>query len=138
MVGLLRDQPIDDVLDGTPRRSAISAGRRARPSSGASDSMAVRIVAGMSLSRRRGTRIVHVRSRKCRRISRVIVGTAKDRKSGPRWGSNRSTVPDEADLYEVVLRLASAPETPHDVLRQGEIAFDQLRANHRVPLAVRR
>ena len=43
----------------------------------------------MSLSRR-GTRIDQPRSRKCRRTSPLIVGTAKEKKSVPRSGENRS------------------------------------------------
>src|SRR3712207_8685039 len=44
----------------------------------------------MTLSRR-GTRIDQPRSRKCRRTSPLIVGTAKEKKSLPRSGEKRST-----------------------------------------------
>ena len=69
------------------------------------------------------------RSRKCRSTSPVIVGTAKDRKSTPRSGSNRSTArinPSVATCSRSSRVLPAVAVLAGDVLGHGQVPGDQL------------
>ena len=98
---------------GSPRCSAMSLGRGEWPCCWDSCAAAVLMAKWSSLSRR-GTCVDHPWSRKYRRSSPVIVGTAKARKWEPRAGSKRSTAlikSQGGDLNQVVLGLP-ATERP--------------------------
>ena len=103
-----------------PIRSASSAavGARPRPGPRRSRSRSRRTARSW---RSRGTRTTQVLSRKWRRSSPRIVGTANDAKATPRTGSKRSSAlmqPERGDLLEVLDRDGSVAEAPG--LRVGE------------------
>ena len=92
-----------------PVRSAISLIVGLRPFC-AESSLTAWVICARASWMPRGTRTVHERSRKWRRISPRIVGVAKLASLLPRLGSKRSIAliePDRAHLDEVVQRLAA-------------------------------